>query len=219
MTYDEQYLYELPDFIAGKTPPDVSEKLQTLIRTNPAFAAEYESMKEILTNVNTLSTMAFENAGATAATPLYFNSLSERVMKTVALVPKGSTSRSTSRAWWQIVLSDVQYLFAQTPKVELAGGFLALVITVSLLVFQSPRLDTYTKDTLALRGTTKELPSDQALALVQYVSSSSVTQLVATLSDEDSELLLNELEKDLPSVGNEFKILTDEDLKNLLSPL
>ena len=118
MTRDD-YRYELPDFILGKSNPETAKAIERLIETDATFRAEFIEMKSLIEFSTPKLNRAFD-----APTPAYFESLSEKVM--AQLVPP-------KRSWWRVLKEEVA-LLVEVPRWQWAGGALATALALVPIV-------------------------------------------------------------------------------------
>ncbi|MFQ3597225.1 MAG: hypothetical protein SNJ55_02425 [Chloroherpetonaceae bacterium] len=207
MTYDD-YRYELPDFILGKSSPDVAHAIERLIETDSAFRAEYLEMKALIEVATPSLNRAFEHA-PDAPTPAYFEALSKKVL--ARAVPKKAT-------WWQTFKTDMASLF-EAPRWQWAGGLVGATLALVLIVFASELDDDARRKILAKGGKPSEKQPALLIATSNFALGITPELVVAQIEAHEAEEVLNILENKLPTRKQTYKVLTEEEAESLFKPM
>jgi anti-sigma-K factor RskA len=203
MTRDD-YRYELPDFILGKSDPETAKAIERLIETDATFRVEFLEMKSLIEVSTPKLNRAFD-----APTPAYFESLSEKVM--AKLVPR-------KKSWWNVVKEEVA-LLVEVPRWQWAGGALATVLTLALIVLTA-ELDNHTRQTtLAKTSQDEDNPTLSLIATKKFAIGMTPEILATQLDEREAEEVLNILEHSVPTRKQTYKVLTDEEVESLFNPM
>lgn len=207
MTYDD-YRYELPDFILGKSSPDVAHKIKRLIETDAAFRAEYLEMKSLIEATESNLKRAFEHA-PDAPTPAYFEALSKKVLaRTVA---KKAT-------WWQVFKADMASLI-EVPRWQWAGGIVGATLALLLIVFVSELDDSMRQKSLVKGDNPNQEPSTLLIATNNFAMGITPELVIAQIEAQEAEEVLNILEDKLPTRKQTYKVLTEEEVELLFKSM
>ncbi len=203
MTRDD-YRYELPDFILGKSNTETAKAIERLIETDATFRAEFLEMKSLIEFSTPKLNRAFD-----APTSAYFESLSEKVM--AKLVPR-------KKSWWNVVKEEVA-LLVEVPRWQWGGGALATALALVLIVLTA-ELDNYTRQiTLAKTNQPEDKSSLSLIATKKFAMGITPEMLATQLNEDEAEALLNILENNAPTRKQTYKVLTDEEVESLFNPM
>jgi len=203
MTRDD-YRYELPDFILGNSDPETAKAIERLIETDAMFRAEFLEMKSLIEFSTPKLNRAFD-----APTPAYFESLSEKVMAQIK-------PRKTS--WWTVLKEEVASL-VEVPRWQWAGGALATVLTLVLIVLTA-QLDNHSRQTtLAKTSQDEDNPTLSLIATKKFAIGMTPEILATQLDEREAEEVLTILEHSVPTRKQTYKVLTDEEVESLFNPM
>ncbi|MGQ9806196.1 MAG: anti-sigma factor family protein [Chlorobiales bacterium] len=205
MTYDD-YRYELPDFILGKSSPEVARALERLIETDAAFRAEFLEMKSQIEATAPQLNRAFE-LGSDAPPPVYFNALSKKVLERA--VPKKAT-------WWQTFKADIA-LFCKAPRVQWAGSMVGGVLALVLIIFVWQLDDNISQRRFA-QDNHQQTP-DLLIATNNFALGITPELIVAQIEAHEAEEVLNILEDKLLTTKQTYKVLTEDEAESLFKPM
>lgn len=211
MTQREKLLFELPDFIMGKTPEPLAREIARLIETDASFRAEYDALHETMAQVKRFSEVAFERAPNLDLPPFYFETFADKVQRRLATKPQ---------SLWAKLLEALQTLFGAEQRYQLAGA-LAGAAMAFLMILAVSRLDMHAvaqAERLAQSQSERAAPGANLAATIHYAASLSPELLIGALSEEEATSLLNAMARDL---GDEekFKTLSEEEAKLLMQTL
>jgi hypothetical protein len=203
MTQDD-YRYELPDFILGKSDPETAKAIERLIETDATFRAEFLEMKSLIEVSTPKLNRAFD-----APNHAYFESLSEKVM--AKLVPR-------KKSWWRVLKEDVASLF-EVPRWQWAGGALATTLALMLIVLTA-ELDNHTRQiTLAKTSHDEDSPTLSLIATKKFAIGMTPEMIALQIDEHEAETILNILESNAPTRKQTYKVLTDEEAESLFNPM
>jgi anti-sigma-K factor RskA len=203
MTRDD-YRYELPDFILGKSDPETAKTIERLIETDATFRAEFLEMKSLIEFSTPKLNRAFD-----APNHAYFESLSEKVM--AKLVPR-------KKSWWNVVKEEVA-LLVEVPRWQWAGGALATALALALIVLTA-ELDNHTRQiTLAKASQHEEKPPLSLIATQKFALGITPEILAMQLDEAEAEAIMSILENNAPTRKQTYKVLTDEEVESLFNPM
>jgi hypothetical protein len=203
MTQDD-YRYELPDFILGKSDPETAKAIERLIETDATFRAEFLEMKSLIEVSTPKLNRAFD-----APNHAYFESLSEKVM--AKLVPR-------KKSWWNVVKEEVA-LLVEVPRWQWAGGALATALALALIVLTA-ELDNHTRQiTLAKASQHEEKPPLSLIATKKFALGITPEILAMQLDEAEAEAIMSILENNAPTRKQTYKVLTDEEVESLFNPM
>ncbi len=204
MTYDD-YRYELPDFILGKSAPEVARAIERRIETDSTFRAEYLEMKSLIEAVVPSLNRSFEHA-PDAPTPAYFESLSKKVLERT--MPKRAT-------WWQRVKADVASLF-EVPRWQWAGGLVGASLALLLVIFAAELDHHMFQNKLAQY---RDPQTSLMIATDGFARGLTPELIVSQIEAHEVEKVLNILESQLPTRKQTYKVLTEEEAESLFKPM
>ena len=203
MTRDD-YRYELPDFILGKSNPETAKAIERLIETDATFRTEFFEMKSLIE----FSTPKL-NRALDAPNHAYFESLSEKVM--AKLVPR-------KKSWWNVVKEEVA-LLVEVKRWQWAGGALATTAALMLIVLTA-ELDNHTRQTtLAKTSHNEDSPTLSLIATQKFALGITPEILAMQIDEHEAETILNILENNAPTRKQTYKVLTDEEAESLFNPM
>jgi len=203
MTRDD-YRYELPDFILGKSDPETAKTIERLIETDATFRAEFLEMKSLIEFSTPKLNRAFD-----APNHAYFESLSEKVM--AKLVPR-------KKSWWNVVKEEVA-LLVEVPRWQWAGGALATALALALIVLTA-ELDNHTRQiTLAKTSQDEDNPMLSLIATKKFAIGMTPEILATQLDEAEAEAIMSILENNAPTRKQTYKVLTDEEVESLFNPM
>jgi len=203
MTRDD-YRYELPDFILGKLDPETAKAMEHLIETDANFRAEFLEMKSLIEYAAPKLNAAFETP-----TDAYFEALSEKVMAKV--LPH-------KKSWWTALKEAARAGF-QLPHWQWAGGALAATLALALIVL-TKQLDPHTYQ--PTQAKTNPYEDKQALLLIAtktFAMGITPEMLTAQINEDEAEEMLNILESSVPAGKPIYKVLTGDEVEQLLKSL
>ncbi len=207
MTYDD-YRYELPDFILGKSSPDVARAIERLIETDSAFRAEFLEMKSLIEGVTPSLNRAFEHA-PDAPTPAYFEALSKKIL--ARAMPKKAT-------WWQVFKSDLKLLI-ETARSQWVGGLVGMALALLLIIVTSELNNNTRQSTLANSNEQNNQQSLSLLVINGFALGLTPEFFVTQMETYEAEEVLNILESKLPIIQQPYKILTEDEVEALFKPM
>ena len=203
MTQDD-YRYELPDFILGKSDPETAKAIERLIETDATFRAEFLEMKSLIEVSTPKLNRAFD-----APNHAYFESLSEKVM--AKLVPR-------KKSWWRVLKEDVA-LLVEVKRWQWAGGALATTAALMLIVLTA-ELDNHTRQTtLAKTSHNEDSPTLSLIATQKFALGITPEILAMQLDEAEAEAIMSILENNAPTRKQTYKVLTDEEVESLFNPM
>jgi hypothetical protein len=203
MTRDD-YRYELPDFILGKSDPETAKAIERLIETDATFRVEFLEMKSLIEVSTPKLNRAFD-----APNHAYFESLSEKVM--AKLVPR-------KKSWWNVVKEEVA-LLVEVPRWQWAGGALATALALALIGLTA-ELDNHTRQiTLAKASQHEEKPPLSLIATQKFALGITPEILAMQLDEAEAEAIMSILENNAPTRKQTYKVLTDEEVESLFNPM
>ncbi|MFN3344183.1 MAG: anti-sigma factor family protein [Chloroherpetonaceae bacterium] len=203
MTYDD-YRYELPDFILGKSSPSVAKEIERLIESDAAFRAEYLEMKSLIEETTPALNRAFE-----APSQAYFETLSERVLARVA--PKKTT-------WWEVLKSDLASL-VEVPRWQWAGGVVGVALALVLIIFVAELDDSMRQNKLAKSNTQIEEQTVTLIATSHFAMGITPETIVSQVEVHEAEEVLSMLESRVPTRKQTYKVLTEDEVESLFKSL
>ncbi len=204
MTYDD-FRYELPDFILGKSSPEMAHEIERLIETDATFRAEYLEVKSLIETAVPSLNHAFEHA-PNAPRPEYFESLSKKVL--ARAMPK-------KRTWWQVFKADVASLF-ETPRWQWAGGLVGASLALLLIIF-AEKLDNHTRQNKLAQY--RDPQTTLMIATDGFAHGLTPELIVSQIELHEAEEVLNILENKLPTRKQTYKVLTEEEAESLFKPM
>jgi hypothetical protein len=203
MTRDD-YRYELPDFILGKSDPETAKAIERLIETDATFRVEFLEMKSLIEVSTPKLNRAFD-----APNHAYFESLSEKVM--AKLVPR-------KKSWWNVVKEEVA-LLVEVPRWQWAGGALATALALALIGLTA-ELDNHTRQiTLAKASQDEDNPTLSLIATKKFALGITPEILAMQLDEAEAEAIMSILENNAPTRKQTYKVLTDEEVESLFNPM
>ena len=203
MTRDD-YRYELPDFILGKSNPETAKAIERLIETDATFRVEFLEMKSLIEVSTPKLNRAFD-----APTPAYFESLSEKVM--AKLVPR-------KKSWWRVLKEEVA-LLVEVPRWQWAGGALATALALALIGLTA-ELDNHTRQiTPAKTSHNEDSPTLSLIATKKFAIGMTPEMIALQIDEHEAETILNILESNAPTRKQTYKVLTDEEAESLFNPM
>jgi hypothetical protein len=203
MTRDD-YRYELPDFILGKSDPETAKAIERLIETDATFRVEFLEMKSLIEVSTPKLNRAFD-----APNHAYFESLSEKVM--AKLVPR-------KKSWWNVMKEEVA-LLVEVPRWQWAGGALATALALALIGLTA-ELDNHTRQiTLAKASQHEEKPPLSLIATQKFALGITPEILAMQLDEAEAEAIMSILENNAPTRKQTYKVLTDEEVESLFNPM
>ncbi len=203
MTYDD-YRYELPDFILGKSSPSVAKEIERLIEVDAAFRAEYLEMKSLIEETTPALNRAFE-----APSQAYFETLSEQVLARVT--PKKTT-------WWEVFKSDLASL-VEVPRWQWAGGVVGASLALLLVIFAAQLDENMRQNKLVKTSTQSEEQSATLIATSHFAMGITPELVVSQIEEHEAEEVLSRLESKIPTRKQTYKVLTEDEVESLFKSL
>lgn len=216
----EYYLYELPDFIMGKSDPKVAAEIDALIQTDQAFREEYEHLRSIIGDVTRLAAPAIREAQAEVPAG-YFSTFPSRMQARLHR-PK------MVRRFWDELREMAAEWFAPLSMPELGTALAGFAVVATLFAFAVNWNGGGTVQQTLATKMAAVLPSsaqdETDLATLSYANAIPVEAELAALSEAQAEFLLDKLNEEVPATkaiigSDQNEILLDEDIDALLKLL
>jgi hypothetical protein len=203
MTYDD-YRYELPDFILGKSSPNVAKEIERLIEVDATFRAEYLEMKSLIEEMMPALNRVFE-----APSQAYFETLSEQVLARV--MPKKTT-------WWEVLKSDLASL-VEVPRWQWAGGVVGASLVLLLVIFAAQLDERAHQNKLAKNNTQSEEQAVTLIATSHFAMGITPETIVSQVEVHQAEEALSMLESIVQTRKQTYKVLTEDEVESLFKSL
>lgn len=211
MTRDD-YRYELPDFILGKSSPDVASAMERLIETDPEFRVEFLEMKSLIESATPMLNRAFD-----APSPEYFETLSKKVM--ARAMPKRATWRSVLKGDMSLIWTSLRLWLIDAPRWQWAGGLAGATLALALVILASA-LDDETRQTrLAKRASPSDLQPASLVATSHFALGTTPELVIAQIEESEAEEALKDLERKLPTRKQTYDVLTEDEAESLFNPM
>ena len=212
------YRYDIPDYLLGKTSPETSAMIESLMASNPEFKAEVDEFSKTMEEIGSLSQL--ETDAYKAELPEgYFSDLSANVLRRIQDKPSGTK-------FLDELSSVLNSWFSPVPISEFStaiAGFAVLIMIFSFIVTFQTETPVYSSRLSEESFTSYE--ENTALATLDFTQGHYGETMLFSLSYDDAETVLENLNASLtytPSTLSDetsYEILSEEEANELLKYL
>jgi|GEM_PF-1994509 len=212
------YRFEIPDYVLGKTPPDVTAIIESLMANDLEFKAEVESFQNIMGDLDAFK--AEQKVVFEAELPKdYFTDFSNQVLNRVHQKP-------FHQSFWEELKSSFNALLSPAPISELStaiSGFMILAVLFSFIFTFHAKSPTYSSRIES--DTSFQDDSYSLISALEFTQGRVSESLLFSLSGDDADKMIESLNKTYTSETNilnveeSYDVLTSEEAEELLKYL